>query len=640
MKKLKFILKIFLFTSGIFSIGIILISSLVNLYVTRDIVRKRIEKGIEDHHAKRFLVNPLKMSDRNLPSYDLNNLEINQNADQVGQWSAPIDWNVTAIQSILLPDYSVMTFGSFGADFLSKDDARKNKEIKLTDGRTMQRDNGLPQWVGHDVNSGIDFDIWDFRKGFRDNSHTLFKKPVVMDSFCSVVRVLDDERVLIIGGNKNMNTNQPDTQAGTMIYNIKERKFARAQDLNYKRWYASVVRTGNNELVLIGGTDVTDIPNPSFIPEILDLNKFQEGWRPLYKASSWNLFGAPNDPDSGEWNYPRSYLVSDGNIVGFSYNKIWMMDKDDDFRVYQTGEIELETGGISGTIKDIDKNKGHEMKGMHEGHNHTNSNEEKEEKRIKILTKGSPVGENNSTVMIGKDIVYLFGGKQVGEEYAPTNNVLKIDFSESRKPKIYKSKEMIMPRQLSNATILPDGKIFINGGTAYDDLEFSIFDGEIYNPFNETSKLMAKGYFRRNYHSTSLLLPNGTILVSGGDVWNSEIFYPPYLFTKDWNDETILAKRPLIENINTITSRGDIKVKLNEFNPIDIDKFTIISTGSTTHGQGSEPKFRSLKFSKLNKSEFIVEIPKNKNELQDGSYMVFALTSSGVPSEGKIIYLK
>ena len=28
------------------------------------------------------------------------------------------------------------------------------------------------------------------------------------------------------------------------------------------------------------------------------------------------------------------------------------------------------------------------------------------------------------------------------------------------------------------------------------------------------------------------LLQNGTILVGGGDVWNAEIFYPPYLFER------------------------------------------------------------------------------------------------------------
>ena len=625
MKRIKFFFKIILLASGFFSLTIILFSSLLNIYS----LREKIKKNVENHHASRFLVNPLKMSNKQLPKYKLEDLQINDNADQIGQWSAPIDWNLTAIHSILLPDYSLMTFGTYGVEDKENSDVRKNKKIMLTDGRTLKRDDGIHQWVGHDVNSGIDFDIWDFKKGFRPDSHTIFKQPVVMDAFCSVVRVLDNERVFIVGGNKNMNTNLPDSQAETMIYNIREKKFSKSQNLNFKRWYASVVRTSNNKLVLIGGTDHVN-KNPSITPEILDLNNFENGWRPLLKASSKKLFGEPNETNQ-EWHYPRSYLSSDGNIVGISYNKIWVMDRDDDYRVSQTNEIKLETGGISGIIDDVNMNYDHE------GHIHQKG--PTDISKLKLLTIGSPVGRYNSSVMIGKDIVYLFGGKQYGEEYSGSNKVIKIDFSNSKKPKIYEANNMLMPRINANATILPDGNIFINGGTAYKDLEFSIYEGEIYNPLNETSKLMDRGYFRRNYHSTSILLPNGTILVSGGDVWNSEVFYPPYLFSKDWQGNTTLAKRPKIKNINTSIKRGSLKINLDENHPLDISKFTIISTGSTTHAQGSEPKFRSLQFTKLNNKEFLVNIPKNKNELQDGTYMIFALTKEGTPSEGKIIYL-
>ena len=42
-----------------------------------------------------------------------------------------IDWNVTAIHSVLLPDYSVMTFGTFGTESKEKANLRKNKKIKF-----------------------------------------------------------------------------------------------------------------------------------------------------------------------------------------------------------------------------------------------------------------------------------------------------------------------------------------------------------------------------------------------------------------------------------------------------------------------------------------------------------------------------
>ena len=468
MKNLRVIYKIFLATSGVFSLGIILFSSALNIYSNREKIKGRIKGPKEVHHANRFLVNPLKQSDRQLPKPNLKDLNINPNANLIGQWSAPIDWNVTAIHSILLPDYSVMTFGSFGIERKEKGDLRKNKEIKLTDGRTLKRDNGLYQWIDHDVNSGVDFDIWDFKKGYGENSHTLFKKPILMDSFCSVARVIDNENIFILGGNKNINTNLPDTQAGTMIYNIKEKKFISSKSLNFKRWYPSLVRTSDNKLVLIGGTDHVNA-NPAIIPEILDLNKIEDGWRPLYKAKSKKLFGEPDpDKENNEWYYPRSYLASDGNIVGISYNKVWMMDKNDDFRVYQTNEIELETGGIKGIIEDIEMNDGHDLLINHDHKgDKVNSHKKKKNnpKKIRLLTVGSPVGIENSTVMLGKDIVYIFGGKQTGDEYSPSNKVLKIDFSDSRKPKIFKANSMLMPRYNANATILPNGKIFINGGS-------------------------------------------------------------------------------------------------------------------------------------------------------------------------------
>ena len=104
-------------------------------------------------------------------------------------------------------------------------------------------------------------------------------------------------------------------------------------------------------------------------------------------------------------------------------------------------------------------------------------------------------------------------------------------------------------------------------------------------------------YFRRNYHASSLLLPDGTILTAGGDVWNAEIFYPPYLFTKDWNDKTVLAKRPQILDVDSSFKRGEKKnIHILEEN---ISKVTLISTGSTTHAQGSESKYRSLNFHEI-----------------------------------------
>ena len=37
--------------------------------------------------------------------------------------------------------------------------------------------------------------------------------------------------------------------------------------------------------------------------------------------------------------------------------------------------------------------------------------------------------------------------------------------------------------------------------------------------------------------------------------------------------------------------------------------------------------------------EIMLNIPENKNILQNGTYLIFALNASGIPSIGKIVYL-
>ncbi len=607
-----------------FLLVVIFISSLISLYEKRQSIYSKLGIIIDDHHNEnRYLVNPLKKSDRQIPPIKIKDLKINQNSEILGQWSAPIDWNVTAIHSILLPDETVMTFGSFAVDKMdheeNESDIRSNKKITLTDGREMERDAGKHQWKGHDVNSGIDFDIWDPKKGVESNSHTLFKQPVVMDAFCSVVRVLDDNRVFILGGNKNFHTKIPDSQNMSMIYDVKNKKFELSKNLNFKRWYASAVITGDQKMLLFGGVDrsISEGHIPSTIPEIIDLNNIDQGWQSLTQSESSKLFGNINN--QREWSYPRAFLASDGNIVGISYNKLWIMDVNNDYRTTVTGEIPLVKSGIS-RIEE------------HENPNFKNS----ETENLKLLTIGSAVGDTNSALMIDKDKVLVFGGKQIGKEYSPSNKVFLIDFTDSFNPKIKELKSMSYARSNADATIMPDGNIFINGGHSYNDLEFSVFTPEIYNPNTETSYELDKAYFRRNYHSTSMLLPDGRILTAGGDVWNAEIFYPPYLFTKDINDNTVLAKRPEITKVDKKIKRGVSNII--EVNG-DISKVTILSTGSTTHAQGSESKFRNLDFTRLSNDAIEIKLDDNPNNLQNGTYLLFVLNSKGTPSEGKIVFV-
>ena len=137
----------------------------------------------------------------------------------------------------------------------------------------------------------------------------------------------------------------------------------------------------------------------------------------------------------------------------------------DDFRITKTAEIPLVKSGIS---RIVEHKKGKDTHGV------------ESTERLKLLTIGQGVGRSSTAVMIDQDKVIIFGGLQEGAAYSPSNKVHLIDFSDSFKPVVTEINSMYFSRSYGDSTILPNGKVFLNGGHSYNDLEFSNFIPEIY----------------------------------------------------------------------------------------------------------------------------------------------------------------
>jgi len=632
-----------------FALVVIFINACLSLYILRKNIFDKTHKFVADVSA---FVNPTKEIGRPLRGNSYTDIRISDNSDKIGMWTAAFDWPVMSLHAALLPDGTVLTFGSYS--IIEKEKNKKlseNKKIKLSNNNynhgkhayfKLNRDDGDYQYGDHHpVNGGVDFDIWDPSLGLEDKSHHTFIRPIVHDAFCSVVRVLDDENVLILGGNTEPAANSENTKKKSTIYNIKKKKFIPIADLSYERWYGSIAKLSNNSFVMFGGIGA----EPSTIPEILekDINgNFR--WRQLKSARSDDLFGnrsknshageyvelknheeknlnINNQKDEvakgDEWYYPKAYTVSDGSIVGISYDKLWRLDPTGDGNVIKTGNIPLKPSTEKNIIL---------------------RDQKKDEKKSILISgeRGAGVGFSSSSVMIEKDKVFTFGGQQV--DFLPSSDINLIDFSNSFRPKVKKISQMQYPRMNGNVVLLPNGNVFIHGGTSFKDREFSVLNPEIFSPKTfQTEIIENPGQFRRNYHSSLLLLPDATILVSGGDVWNSEIYYPSYLFEKKDN-QTVFAKRPEIVKMNKkISNRSGIDILVNDSD--ELSKISLISTGSTTHAQASELKYFDLKFKKISKNNIKLDIEKNKNIIQDGTYLLFLIDKKGTPSLGKILTL-
>jgi hypothetical protein len=97
-----------------------------------------------------------------------------------------------------------------------------------------------------------------------------------------------------------------------------------------------------------------------------------------------------------------------------------------------------------------------------------------------------------------------------------------------------------------NAVLLPDRSVLVSGGNGTnEDAPTAVLESEIYHPDTNPWSLAAKAQVAQMYHSIALLLPDGRVLAAGSnpnrrdDELRLEIFHPPYLFR---------GPRPFIES--------------------------------------------------------------------------------------------
>ena len=222
-------------------------------------------------------------------------------------------------------------------------------------------------------------------------------------------------------------------------------------------------------------------------------------------------------------------------------------------------------------------------------------------------------------------ILYVGGGSP------PTATTEAIDLH-AAKPKWVTMAPMHFPRRHCNATVLPDGRVLVNGGTfssVFDDPTEPVYQSEIWDPATNTWTLMAAQQIYRGYHSTAILLPDGRVFSSGGGYEsNYEMFSPTYLFK---------GQRPAVTTSPAGTV-GGLWFKVDCPQAATIANVSLIRLGTTTHTMNNDQRFQWLSF-KANKASLDVRAPDISPDNPSGYYMLFVLNSQGVPSVGRIVRL-
>ena len=241
-----------------------------------------------------------------------------------------------------------------------------------------------------------------------------------------------------------------------------------------------------------------------------------------------------------------------------------------------------------------------------------------------VANRSNIYRDYGSSVMYDDGKVLVMGGSD-----PPTNTAEVIDLN-APKPAWRSVASMAFVRRQLNATLLPDGKVLVTGGTSgpgFNNTDTPVFAAEIWDPATENWTTMASAQIPRLYHSAVVLLPDGRLLSTGGNGYpQTEVYEPPYLFK---------GSRPTINSAPASISYGQTFF-VETPDVASITQVTWIRLSSTTHAFNMNQWINRLSFSQVAGGLNVVA-PSNANLVPPGHYMLFILNGNGVPSVAKII---
>jgi hypothetical protein len=395
--------------------------------------------------------------------------------------------------------------------------------------------------------------------------------------FCSGHSFLADGKLLVSGGHHFSDGNG---EPHTNIFDFNTNTWTRVADMNAGRWYPTNTTLANGEVLTISGL--------YWNGSQLVTNQIPQVWQ---ANGTWRPLGAPL---SGEVLplYPWMLLAPDGRVFNSGPQK--------------TSRF-LNTSG-SGTWSD--------------GPNSALGTDPQAEVR-----------NYGSSVMYDAGKVLNIGGGD-----PPTSNTETIDLNLPT-PTWQSAGSMTYARRQINATVLPDGKVLVTGGTSgsgFNNPVGSVYPAEMWDPATRTWSVMASMQVPRLYHSTAVLLPDGRVLSAGGGLGGSdqgatdhpdaEIYSPPYLFK---------GARPTITSAPTSVTYGQ-SFFVQTPDAGSITKVTLVRLSSVTHSFNENQRLIYLSKS-VGAGRLDLTAPTNRNVCPPGHYMLFILNGNGVPSIAKII---
>lgn len=444
-----------------------------------------------------------------------------------------------------------------------------------------------------------------------------------IDLFCSHHVVLEDGRVLAIGGAGEVSEGSASGNSALHVYDpIAERWSKLPQSMSTPRWYPTGVVIADARVVVFSGRSPTGI------------------------AQSVEIIGTPNlqpaivsGGDRSLYIFPGMHMVPGGKV--FYTGTSWQYDSGADPTVLagdlRTASFRM-TGPTSGTWDTYNDAGGQPLGPV-----------------VRYREEGTscllPPAQDGRILLVGGS----WTGNRAGLTRAENCEILE---TQDGPPRWVAAGDMRRRRTNVHTVLLPDGNVLIVGGhgnekrnhgaglsnIATDDGHANtaeMLDPRVtYDPANVNAAFtdMATMGNSRLYHSTALLLPDGRVWTAGGEDNHAtsneqktmELYEPPYMHQ---------GTRPTITAIDGTGGPNDEIFYGGEFTihtlePASLFRSVVLMRpGSTSHHTDSDQRHVPLPFLVNTGNELRVHVNIDATVAPPGYYMVWALDTANLPCQ-------
>ncbi|MEU5363083.1 kelch motif-containing protein [Streptomyces sp. NPDC005925] len=250
--------------------------------------------------------------------------------------------------------------------------------------------------------------------------------------------------------------------------------------------------------------------------------------------------------------------------------------------------------------------------------------------------------ETSGTVLLPpaqKQTYMVIGGGGVGESQRSSEKTRIVDLAADA-PEFVDGPSLEKGTRYPQVSVLPDDSVLVSGGS--EDYRgrggSDILQARLYDTKRNAFERVADPLVGRNYHSGSVLLPDGRVMFFGSDPLYAdeadtkpgefdqriEIYTPPYLYR---------GQRPSLSGGPRTVARGGTGT-FSSAQASSVRQARLIRPSASTHVTDVDQRSVALDF-RVSGDKVTVTVPTNRNLVPSGWYMLFVTDGQGVPSRAQ-----